>query len=314
MNNTVLIPFVCGAGASTAGCEQGPVMMKREGLAEALAARGIPCRWAVDPEALYSEPTGAAAHAALPPLGDARRKALVLHHCSDLRDRVEAAVRAGDIPVTLGGDHAMAAGSIAGLARAKNAHGRIGVLWIDAHADINTPATSPSQAFHGMPVAALLGQGDADFTALGGGSRPVLQPQHIFYLGLRDLDEGEIAAMELMNIGHMTAREVLEAGYAAALERAIAHISEGTDYLFLTLDLDAFDPEVAPAVGTPVPDGFRRGDFLPALRDAVANNIFAGFEVTEFNPTLAGAGQTYDLLLQSLTFILAARQPAAEAS
>jgi arginase len=287
-------------------------MMKREGLAESLAARGIPCDWAVNPEDLYNEPLGAAAHADLPPLGDARRKALVLQHCADLRDRVEMVVRAGNIPVTLGGDHAMAAGSIAGLARAKNAHGRIGVLWIDAHADINTPATSPSQAFHGMPVAALLGQGDGDFAALGGGTRPVLQPQHIFYLGLRDVDEGEIAAMELMNIGHMSAREVLEMGYAAALEKAIAHISEGTDYLFLTLDLDAFDPEVAPAVGTPVPEGFRRSDFLPALRDAVANNIFAGFEVTEFNPTLGGAAETYDLLLQVLTFMLAARQPAVE--
>ena len=287
-------------------------MMKREGLAEALTARGIECRWAVDPEELYNEPDGAAAHAALPPLGDPRRKALVLNHCAAVRDRVEAVVRAGDIPVTLGGDHAIAAGSIAGLARAKNAHGRIGVLWIDAHADINTPATSPSQAFHGMPVAALLGQGDADFTALGGGDRPVLQPQHIFYLGLRDVDEGEVAALELMKIGHMSAQEVMAMGYAAALEKAIAHISEGTDYLFLTLDLDVFDPEVAPAVGTPVPDGFRRSDFLPALRDAVMNNTFAAFEVTEFNPTLDGAEETYDLLLQSLTFMLAARQPAAE--
>lgn len=308
MNNIVLIPFVCGAGASTLGCEQGPVAMKRAGLADALTARGLPAAWAVDPEELYAQPDGAAAHADIAPLGDPARRALVLRHCAALRDRVEAVVAAGDIPVTLGGDHAMAAGSIAGFARAKNAHGRIGVLWIDAHADLNTLATSPSQAFHGMPVAALLGQGDHEFAALGGGALPVLRPEHLFYIGLRDLDDGEVAAMELMNIGHMSARQAMAMGLPAALRAAVARIAEGTDYLFLSLDLDSFDPEVAPAVGTPVTGGFRRGELLPALRDLVTENVFSGFEIAEFNPTLPGVEETYDLLLQSLTFMLAGRQ------
>ena len=314
MNKTVLIPFVCGAGASMPGCEQGPVAMKRRGLADALAARGLDCRWAADPEDIYAAADGAAAHKHLPPPGDPARDALVLRHCAALRDHVVAAVRAGDTPVTLGGDHAMAAGSVAGLAMAKGAHGRIGVLWIDAHADINTPATSPSQALHGMPVAALLGKGQAAFAALGGERQPVLRPEHVFYMGLRDVDDGEADAMELMGIGHLTARQVMDMGYEKAFAVALDRISEGTDYLFLSLDLDVFDPAIAPAVGTPVPGGFRRGDFLPALADVVARNTFAGFEIAEYNPVLPGADETYDLLTQVLTFMLAGRRPLAESA
>ncbi|MBU0858734.1 MAG: arginase [Alphaproteobacteria bacterium] len=296
------------------GCETGPVALKAHGLAEALTARGLPVEWAVDPDELYAQPDGAAAHQKLPPLGDPTRRDLVLRHCTRLRDDVADTLRAGNIPVTVGGDHAMAAGSIAGLAQAKNAHGRIGVLWIDAHADLNTPATSPSQALHGMPVAALLGKGETSFAALGGGDQPVLRPEHIFYMGLRDVDEGEVTAMELMGINHMSARAVMDMGYEKALALALDKISEGTDYLFLSLDLDVFDPTIAPAVGTPVADGFRRTDFLPALADIIAGNTFAAFEIAEFNPTLPGADETYDLLLQCLTFMLAARQPAAESA
>lgn len=287
--------------------------MKRRGLAEHLAARGLPCVWGADPDTLYNGPDGAVAHETIAPLGSAARRGLVLRACTLLRDQVQTVLAAGDLPVTLGGDHAMGAASIAALARAKNAHGRIGVLWIDAHADINTPQTSPSQALHGMPLAALLGLGDPEFAALGGGP-VVLRPEHVFYMGLRDVDAGEEETLNRLGIARMTAAEVRDIGYERAFARALAHIGEGTDYLFLSLDLDVFDPAIAPAVGTPVPDGFGRGDFLPALAAMVANNVFAGLEIAEYNPTLPGADETYDLLVQCLTFMLAARQPAAESA
>lgn len=306
MSDVVLIPFVCGAGGSTPGSEQGPVAAESAGLAESLAVQGIPARWDVSPAVLFAGPDGAAAHTALPPLGDPARRALVMRHCADLRDRVEAAVLAGAIPVTVGGDHAMAAGSIAGFARGHGAHRRIGLLWIDAHADINTPETSPSQAYHGMPVAALLGLGDPEFAGLGGADVPVLRPEHIFYIGLRDLDPGEVEIIDRLGIAHMYAPQVAEIGIEAALQAAAAHIARDTDYLFLSLDLDGFDPAVAPAVGTPVPGGLMRDDVLPALQVLAQDYVFSGFEVTELNPGLPGAAQTYDLMLAALLAVLPA--------
>lgn len=306
MKKSALIPYVCGAGATTAGCELGPVVMKRMGLEVALRGRRVPCDWTVDPMAIYAGNYGASAHEFLPPPGDMARHALVLTHCRFLREQVELAVARGERPVTLGGDHSMAAGSIAGLARAYNAHGRVGVLWIDAHADINTPATSPSQSLHGMPVAALLGMGDADFAGLGGGPVPVLRPENIFYIGLRDVDPGETKVMDELGIAHFDATAVHEMGIGVALKRAMAHIAKNSDVLFLSLDLDAFDPVEAPAVGTPVENGLQRSSFLPALLDIMEKYEFAGLEVSEFNPTLAGADDTYNLLEQILTFMLAA--------
>lgn len=296
----VLIPYACGAGASTLGTESGPADCARRGLTETLRARGLNCAWAIDPARIAGETD-------MPPLGDPGRKAIVMRHAAALRDNVEAALRDGALPVTIGGDHSMAAGSVAGLARAKNAHGRIGLLWIDAHADINTSATSPSQALHGMPVAALLGQGDADFAGLGGAAQPVLRPEHIFYLGLRDVDAGETDTLELMNISHMTADEVKAMGYGPALRAAMDKIARGTDYLFLSLDIDAFDPAFVPATGTPVPGGFAPDEFLPVLAEVMAAYSFSAVEITEYNPTLPGVERTYETLVQSLSVMLGAK-------
>lgn len=305
MTKNILIPFICGAGASTAGAEQGPVVLQERGLTAALRAQGLSVEWGYDPAQLYREPDGAVAHAALPALGDPQRRALVLRHCRTLCDRVAATIAAGARPVTIGGDHAMGAGSVAGAARALRAHGRIGLLWIDAHADINTPQTTPSHALHGMPVSALLGIGDPDFAALAGGPAAV-RPEHIFYLGLRDVDAGEQEILENLGVRYMTAADVARVGYDAALAEAIAHITTGTDHLFLSLDIDAFDPEYAPATGTPVAGGLDAPAFIPALARAIAAHHFAAFEITEFNPTLPGVDRTYDLVREALGAILAA--------
>src|SRR5690606_23755312 len=130
-----------------------------------------------------------------------------------------------------------------------------GLIWIDAHADINTPYTSGTQALHGMPVAALMGMGDPDFQALAGG-KPVLRAENVFYLGLRDVDPGEWAYMDRFDIGHYTMRDLRRRGIEKGFADALAAVSRGAEHIVISFDLDALDPAAVPAVGTPVADGF----------------------------------------------------------
>lgn len=299
-----LVPFVCGAGASTPGCEQGPVDLKRSGFAAFLQRRGLDVVWHGDPEALYAASGGAAHNMNLPGRGTAERRQIVLQHCTRLRDGVEAVLESGRFPVTIGGDHAMAMGSIAALARVRKAHGKIGVLWIDAHADIHTPETSASQALHGMPAAALLGWGDKDFAGLSG-KQPSLKPEHIAYMGLRDVEPAEKEALEKHRIFYRTMTDIRKEGLENAFAAAMKRITKGTECLFLTLDLDAFDPAAAPSVGTPVPGGFTREELLPVLKNLAAKHDFAGIEITEYNPSLGRAEETRGLIYALAEALLA---------
>ena len=197
----------------------------------------------------------------------------------------------------------MGAASIAGLAKEKGAHGRIGVLWVDAHADINTPSTSPSQALHGMPVAALLGLGDKDFASLGG-DVPVLKPENICYVGLRDVDDGEVNYMKELGVSGFYMKDIKEKGLVKVMREAMAVITKNTDHLFFSMDIDGLDPEYAPATGTAVSGGLNLDDLCHALGGVLADNDFDGFEIAEYNPTLGGKDKTTETictLLKTLT-------------
>lgn len=204
----------------------------------------------------------------------------------------------------------MAAGSIAGFARAKGAQGRVGVLWIDAHADINTPESSLSDAYHGMPVTALLGMGDPDFAALGGG-KPVLLPANIFYIGLRDLDPAEVKTLDDLAISRFTMDQVNEIGVEKALRDAVSHLSAHTDHLFVTFDLDALAPEHVPATGTPVDGGMNKREFLGALRSLVRDYDFEAIEIAEYNPTLDGREKTMKTIRDVLEAFLVSEETGA---
>lgn len=297
-----LIPYVCGAGASTPGAETGPVDLKLLHLEADLNAK-IPVRWHADPEEIYrqQEPL----YKNLPPLGSAARRTIVLENCRAAADMVEQAVREGAFPVTLGGDHSMSAGTIAGFARAKHAQGRIGVIWIDAHPDINTTESSASHAYHGMPIAALLGLGDKDFAHIGG-EEPVLQPENIVFLGLRDIDPPEESAIRQMGIKTYVMKDIPEGpGYVTAvMTKAVAALRARVDYLVVSIDLDAFDPRYAPSVGTPVADGFNKQEVIDALTYLAQARPPDMVEIVEYNPGLGGAIETYHLLRDILDTIL----------
>jgi len=291
-----LIPFVCGAGASVPGAEQGAPDLKKAGLLDYLQGLGVDAAWQEDPEHLYEGSWGKKAHTNLPDHGSNERKEIVMWHCRHLAGEVEAVLEQNMMPVTLGGDHAMAAGSIAGLARAKNAHGKIGVIWIDAHADLNTPETSNSQAMHGMPVAALLGMGDEDFAGIGGGTQPVLKPEHIVYLGIRDVEPAEEEYMRELGIRGYNVEEVREQSLEKIMQDAVTKLSQETDCLVLSIDLDGFDPSEAPSTGTPVSGGFTGGEMFPVLRKITEAGNFDLIEIAEYNPALEGREKTLSLI------------------
>jgi arginase len=225
-----------------------------------------------------------------------------------MADRVEQVVRSGAMPVTIGGDHSMAAGSIAGLARARDVFGRIGVIWIDAHGDIHTPETSPSKAYHGMPLAALLGLGDKDFARIGG-PLPVLRPENIVYLGLRSTEAAENRRISDLGIHAYSMKDIAGSDVKKVFAKALKAISKNIDCLVLSIDLDAFDPAAAPAVGSPEKGGFKREEVLAALDHLTNLRAPDMVEIVEFNPTLAGAEQTYGLLKDILSTILNTKTP-----
>lgn len=303
MTKVAFIPFSCGAGASVSGCEKGPSDLKAFAIIDHLAKGGVDAEWVIDPDEMLASTHGIKEQKLLPPHGSSERREFVLWHCIQTRDAVEAAVRRGELPVSIGGDHAMAAGSIAGLARAHNAHGRIGLIWVDAHPDLNTWETTSSKAMHGMPVAALLGMADEIFSGLGGGQR-VLNPHHVYYIGIRDIDPGEHKYIEQLGIHHANVAQSLVKGIDATFREAIETLQKEVDYIALSIDVDSFDPADAPAVGSPVPEGFHPDEILPVLRDLVKEFKFDLIEIAEYNPSLPGKEKTRELIRSILDALL----------
>ncbi|USG66096.1 arginase [Brevibacillus ruminantium] len=188
----------------------------------------------------------------------------------------------GRFPLVLGGDHCIALGTVAGVAKHKK---NLGVIWFDAHGDLNTGETSPSGNIHGMPLAASLGYGHDRLVQIGGYA-PKLKPENVVIIGARDLDKGERELIKRVGLKVFTMHEIDKLGMARVMEEAIAHVSKNTDGVHLSLDLDGLDPHDAPGVGTPVIGGisYREGHLaLEMLADA---DVLCSAEFVEVNPIL----------------------------
>lgn len=303
MNPVSLVPFVCGAGATTPGSEQGAVYCREHGLTEKLLARGISAQWAVDPDIHWKGPYGQTAHAALPPRGSPERHEIVSWHCHALAENVAAELRLGSRVVTIGGDHSMAAGSVAGVQMAMP-DAVLGMIWVDAHPDINTFESSGSKSLHGMPMATLLGLDQT--LAVPELVTPALRPENVIYMGLRDIDEGEIRNAARLGVNLMTMEELRSRGVANVLQDSVTRLGATCDHILLSLDLDAFSSAVAPATGTPVDGGFVPDEILPVLAGIVRAFSVPLIDVVEFNPTLPGAAKTYDFMIDMLAALLPA--------
>ena len=221
----------------------------------------------------------------------------IVRAAEELAKVVADIAKSGATPVVLGGDHSIGMGTIAGLARAGH---RVGVIWVDAHGDINTPDTTPSGNVHGMPFAVALGLADDPFPkALRGttdGSAGVL-------LGIRDIDPGEKANIKRAGVTPITMADIDRIGMAKAMENAIAVASKG-DGIHLSLDMDAIDPDEAPGVGTPVRGGLTYREAQLAMEMLAASGKLRSIEVCEVNPILDRENRTATLAVELIASAL----------
>jgi arginase len=217
-------------------------------------------------------------------IGDTKLKYLreIVRVNEELAQTVTSVMEKGGFPLVLGGDHSIAIGTIAGVSRLQK---RTGVIWFDAHGDLNTAETSPSGNIHGMPLAASLGWGHPDLTNCAGDG-PKISPEHVALIGVRSLDEGEKRTIQENGIHVFTMHEIDRMGMAKVVEEALNIVTNGTDGVHLSLDLDGIDPNEAPGVGTPVAGGVTYRESHLALEIISQADVLTSAEFVEVNPIL----------------------------
>ncbi len=224
--------------------------------------------------------------------------------CGELRDRVGELLVQERFPLVIGGDHSIACGTAAGISRHYQERGeKIGLIWFDAHADMNTPETTPSGNIHGMPLASCLGRGPAALVELAG-STPIVSPENAVLLGVRSVDKEERSLVKEIGLQVFTMRDIDMLGIHEVMGQALAIATKGTSGFHLSFDLDGTDPSVAPGVGTPVPGGTTWRESHLVMEHAAASGAMLGLEMAELNPILDDGNQTaqaaVELILSAL--------------
>jgi arginase len=292
-----LIGAASGWGAGFRQTENGPPALRGMGLARWMRDAGVDAGWAamVEPSRFWRE------HPAL-------ERAHVFEEVAEVNGAlcraVCVAMAAGAFPVVIGGDHSIAMGTWGGVARGL-ARQPFGLIWFDAHLDAHTVATTPSMNPHGMPAAVLLGHGEPDFLAVGGGA---LRPEHLCYIGARSFEPGEQALLERLGVRVFYMDEVRRRGLGNVVDEALAIATEGTVGFGLSIDLDGFDPADAPGIGLKEPNGLRRGEMLAALAGIARRPDLRALEIVEYIPELDEGMRTAHLVRDLL---VAALVPAA---
>ena len=228
------------------------------------------------------------------PIGPARSRYLnqIAGACERLAAIVSAAADRGRLPLVLGGDHSIAIGTISGMARHfRKKTQSMGLIWLDAHADMNTPETSPSGNVHGMPLACIAGIGPKPLTHLFGVA-PKVKPENIALVGVREVDVAERPAVKGSGVRTFTMREIDERGMRAVMQDALAAACAGTSGFHLSLDMDAIDPMFAPGVGTPVRGGLSYREAHLAMEQICDSGRMRSMEIVEVNPVLDEANRT----------------------
>jgi len=218
--------------------------------------------------------------------------------CSKHADLVLKTLEAGKVPLTLGGDHSVAAGTVAGVAEFyRRQNQRIGLIWIDAHTDINTPESSPSGNVHGMPLAAIMGLGPPELANILDFS-PKVSPENCVLVGIRDIDAIEKNNVHRAGISVLTMRDIDERGMRTVMEEALRMAGRGTAGYHVSLDMDWVDPEDAPGVGTPVRGGATYREAHLAMEIIADHGRMLSFEIVEVNPVIDEHNRTADLAVE----------------
>lgn len=272
-------------GSGRRGVDMGPSALRLAGLDARLVSLGYEVHDLGNVTVAQPEAT---------PEGPERAKFLpqIAQTCKRLADMVCQAVNDGKLPLVLGGDHSVAVGTVTGIANANRQRGeKIGLIWIDAHADMNTPETSPSGNVHGMPLACCIGRGPVEMTHLFDFA-PKVDPTNVAIVGLRDVDRTEVQNVRENGVAAFTMREIDERGLRAVMLEAIEVASRDTAGFHVSFDMDAVDPREAPGVGTPVRGGltYREAHLAMEVLCDCANLV--GMEVVEVNPVLDISNQT----------------------
>jgi len=281
-------------GAARRGVDMGPSAMRYAGLEEHLERLGLEV---VDLGNVTAE---------LPEIADmsdthARYLPEILAACAQIANRVREIANDGQMPIVLGGDHSIAMGTLAGL---HAAHGQGGVLWIDAHGDLNRPETSPSGNVHGMPLAAALGA--CGFELDGFEGPPWVDPSRVALVGIRSLDPGEKELVKDLGLAVFTIADVDRRGVSGVMREAI-DVVRGPGFVHLSLDVDVCDPEIAPGVGTPVRGGLSYREAHLAMELIADAEILTSLEVVEVNPILDHADETGILAVELVASALGSR-------
>jgi arginase len=281
-------------GAGRRGVDMGPSAIRYAGLDARLSEIGHTCVDLGNVETAVAEATAPGDERArfLPQIKDACRRTAGL---------VADAATDGSLPLVLGGDHSVALGSLAGLAQA---HGQGGVLWLDAHGDLNSPETSPSGNVHGMVLAAALGLAGPAFE--DGWGLPALDRTRVALVGVRSLDEGERELLRRLDAKVYTMSDVDRLGVERAIRESLTHVA-GPGFVHVSLDMDVVDPEVAPGVGTPVRGGLSYREAHLALELVAESGLASSLDVVEVNPILDRENQTGKLAVELAASGLGAR-------
>lgn len=225
----------------------------------------------------------------------------------DLCERIDAALTEQTFPVVVGGDHAMAIGTIAGVSRFFKRQGKtIGVIWIDAHADINTPDTSPSGNIHGMPLATVLGMGLPELVSIGENGAK-LSPEHVHLVGIRSVDKGEKTLLKKLGVNFYTMTDIDKRGIQEIISKAATHLVKTVDAIHISLDLDGLDPDIAPGVATPVKGGLDYRESHLIMETIAETGKLASMEIAENNPILDIRNRTAETAVELVQSALGKR-------
>jgi arginase len=281
-------------GAGRRGVDMGPSAIRYAGLEARIRGLGRECSDLGNVQTAVAEAS---------PVGDTRTRYLreILKACERVADKVAAAREESRMPVVLGGDHSVALGTLGGLARVA---GPGGVLWVDAHGDLNRPETSPSGNVHGMVLAAAMGLGGPAFEAEGI-PFPSIDPSRVALVGVRSLDEGERGLLRDLKATVFTMSDIDRLGIEHAITKSLAKI-DGAGFVHVSLDMDVLDPDVAPGVGTPVRGGLSYREAHLAMELVAESGLMDSLEVVEVNPILDRENETAKLAVELVASALGA--------
>ena len=294
-----LIGAACGRGGADPGCAQGPARLAAGGLAARLESIGCEVAWG----ATLETRGGGTAHA-------------VSGLVARLAAEVARSIRAEHLPCVLGGDHSIAVGTWTGVASAlagelgsggagvkcfSPPRPTFGLIWIDAHLDSHTPRTSPSGRLHGMPLAALLGEGDDELAGLGA---TVVDPRHLCVIGARSFEIEEVRLLERRGVRVITHAELQRRGIGAAFDEALSIARSASAGFGISIDLDVIEPNAAPGVATPVPGGLQAEDIAHALAGIAGDRRLLAIEIAEYCPRRDRDGRTERVIERLLAGLL----------